>query len=203
MVVIHIDGSCINNGYANAYAGAAAVDPMRRLVKEEALPHSPIATSQRAELCGVKLALSLADEIHNSSALGNFSLEIRTDSRYVWGIFEGGWYQNWIGNGWMNASGKPRIDIRMSERLTKEAGLPVANRDLIEEIVEMIQTIYESYQGYADIFFVWIPREENVEADRWARAAAFRGLQAHQAMQYQQQTYPRRETAGFFVRFGH
>lgn len=50
-----------------------------------------------------------------------------------------------------------------------QSGFEVANRDLIEELAELIDE-FKSRRG--DIFFSQVPREENSEADRLANLAA-------------------------------
>lgn len=57
------------------------------------------------------------------------------------------WYEKWVGNGWRNAKG----------------GM-VANRDLVEwakGLEGMVKKV-----GRGTVRFVWVPREQNVDADR-------------------------------------
>jgi ribonuclease HI len=100
-----------------------------------------------------------------------FILTIHTDSRYAIGCLRD-WIEKWKYNGWCNARGKQsrkniNYDSFVSNFLTTGTGLPVANRDLIEEASDMIDGIKNG--GRVD--FVWVPREQNVEADRLANEA--------------------------------
>ncbi|KAJ7800298.1 ribonuclease H-like domain-containing protein [Mycena olivaceomarginata] len=147
------DGACRGNGEPGAVAGAGAwfSRPMQGSTGwSRPLPQDPVPTNQRAELAGVVLALELAVQRREQLDFDPFFiLTIHTDSRYAIGCLCD-WIEKWKYNGWCNAR-----------------GLPVANRDLIEEASDMIDGIKNG--GRVD--FVWVPREQNVEADRLANEA--------------------------------
>ncbi|KAJ7241010.1 ribonuclease H-like domain-containing protein [Mycena haematopus] len=135
------DGACRGNGQPGAVGGAGAwfSKPLNGSKRwSRALPQYPIPTNQRAELAGVILALELATE--RRAQLDNdpfFILTIHTRDTL-------------LTNGWSNAR-----------------GVPVVNRDLIEEASDMIDEINDG--GRVD--FKWVPRAENEEADRLANEA--------------------------------
>ncbi|KAE9965486.1 hypothetical protein EG328_009599 [Venturia inaequalis] len=149
---VYIDGGCRGNGEPWAYGAASACFKEQSggwgLCWQIALPrgsHVRPPTSQRAELHAVILAL---DRIINAyKALNTTScLEatIKTDSRYVVGCMRT-WINDWLANGFINASGKS-----------------VANRDLIERALNLDDDL-ASMGGRID--YVYIPREQNKMAD--------------------------------------
>ncbi|KAF8189959.1 putative ribonuclease H1 [Mycena galopus ATCC 62051] len=172
---VRTDGACRGNGTYGAVAGAAAwfdkpLNGSRGW--RRALPEDPTPTNQRAELAGVILALEMATERRRQ--LDNdpfFILTIRTDSRYAIGCLQQ-WLEKWRSNGWLNARGKQTsksfqgMPLRSNES-NSLAGFSVVNRDLIEEASDMIDQINDG--GRVD--FVWIPREQNGDADRLANEA--------------------------------
>jgi ribonuclease HI len=60
------------------------------------------------------------------------------------------WVYKWTKNGWRNA-----------------AGNEVANRDLIEEACDLDDRLKEE----GSVEYIWIPREQNEEADRYCNQA--------------------------------
>ncbi|KAJ6571846.1 ribonuclease H1 [Mycena capillaripes] len=152
-IQVWTDGACRGNGKPGSVAGAGVwfsrpLNGSKRWLG--ALSQNPTPTNQRAELAGVIMALELATE--RRAQLDNdpfFILTIHTDSRYAIGCLTE-WLARWINNGWINAR-----------------GLEVVNRDLIERASDMIDEIHNG--GRVD--FVWVPREQNEEADRLANEA--------------------------------
>jgi len=101
-LIIFVDGSCLNNGKANARAaygiyvtkdGAEVWRHAAALAKDEP------QTNQRAELQALAAALSYVSE-------GNRSAKIYTDSMYAVNILLV-WGPQWIKNGWRKSDGKP------------------------------------------------------------------------------------------------
>ena len=146
-MVMYVDGGCRNNGYSNAF-GAAAVVIKQRWGRSHtwtrALPKYPRATSQRAELEAIILALEQAQE--RAAEMDNapfMKVTIHTDSKYAHGCMTD-WSFKWRENGWINS-----------------AGNEVANRDLVEKAVDLDNAIEEN----GSVSYTWISRSENQEAD--------------------------------------
>ncbi|KAJ6590482.1 ribonuclease H-like domain-containing protein [Mycena vulgaris] len=148
------DGACRGNGQLGSIGGAGAwfsrplPDGSTGWLRQ--LPMHPPPTNQRAELVAIILALELARD--RREALRDdpyFILTIHTDSKYSIGCLRD-WLNKWINNGWINAR-----------------GAEVKNRDLIEEASDLMDDITNGGQ----VDFVWVPREENREADRLANEA--------------------------------
>ncbi|KAL9630245.1 MAG: hypothetical protein Q9164_006521 [Protoblastenia rupestris] len=129
-------------------AGAAAVvsDSTKSIITVRRLPRDPVLTNQRAELCGVILALHEAF-VYAVSDPGSFiDVTIRTDSKYVYGCMTD-WMSKWLLNGWLNAKGHP-----------------VANKDLLENIRQRQKLVERNGR----VTYLWVPREQNQEADKAA-----------------------------------
>ncbi|KAL9601244.1 MAG: hypothetical protein Q9219_002649 [cf. Caloplaca sp. 3 TL-2023] len=148
-----VDGACRYNGYSNATAAAAVVVfPKwgRNKIYTRRLPDYPTPTNQAAELTAIILALEQAVEKYEQlSALPYMRVTIRTDSKYAFGCMTE-WVHKWRGNGWINCAGRD-----------------VANRDLIEEALDLEAEIERN----GNVSYVWVPREENQEADEAANDA--------------------------------
>lgn len=142
-----VDGGCRRNGYSDA-VGAAAVVLFHKSGGWTSwtwtLPDSPTPTSQRAELAAIVHALETARdktvELDNNPFI---KVTIYTDSKYAHGCMTD-WSFKWRNNGWINS-----------------AGNEVANRDLIEEAIDLEDEIEEN----GEVKFRWIPRSENQIAD--------------------------------------
>ncbi|KAJ7143352.1 ribonuclease H-like domain-containing protein [Mycena crocata] len=147
------DGACRGNGQPGSIGGAGVwfekpVNGSRSWTRH--LPQYPTPTNQRAELTAVIMALELARDRQN--ALRDdpfFLLTIHTDSKYAIGCLCD-WLDTWKQNGWRNAR-----------------GFEVSNHDLIEHASDLVDDIREN--GRVD--FIWVPREENQDADRLANEA--------------------------------
>ncbi|KAJ7136113.1 ribonuclease H1 [Mycena epipterygia] len=147
------DGACRGNGQPGAVGGAAVrfnnpINGSRAWMRS--LPTYPPPTNQRAELTAIIMALEIAR--YRRDALRDdpyFILTIHTDSKYAIGCLRD-WIGKWVNNGWLNTR-----------------GFEVVNRDLIEEASNLMDEIMNG--GKVD--FVWIPREDNEEADKLANEA--------------------------------
>ena len=99
---INIDGGCPSNGSPDAIAASAAVihwHDRRPGIQTTILPTPPTATSQRAELNALVLALEAAVERKQKLRRNPyFQLYIKTDSRYVEGCMNQ-WRETWESNG--------------------------------------------------------------------------------------------------------
>lgn len=109
------------------------------------MPRWPTPTNQRAEITAIILALEQAlEEYANLDGNPWLDVKIYSDSKYAIGCMTD-WVYKWRANGWRNA-----------------AGNEVANRDLIEEASDLDDRLKEE----GDVKYIWIPREDNDEADR-------------------------------------
>ncbi|KAG7005526.1 hypothetical protein G7Y79_00019g047060 [Physcia stellaris] len=144
-----VDGGCRRNGYADA-VGAAAVVRFHGNGSSKsytwALPNNPSPTSQRAELAAIVHALEMArdkgDELKKNVGI---KVRIDTDSRYAYKCITQ-WSRKWIQNGWTNS-----------------AGNKVANRDLIQEALDLEHEICDHI---GTLKIKWISRSENQIADK-------------------------------------
>ncbi|KAJ7217036.1 hypothetical protein GGX14DRAFT_601812 [Mycena pura] len=149
------DGACRGNGQPGAVGAAGvcfreplAVDGKRHFIRQ--LPRNPLPTSQRAELTGIIVALELVRDWRNGlEHRPHIVLAVHTDSKYAIGCLRD-WIDKWKTNGWQNTR-----------------GVEVGNRDLIEKASNLIGDIKTG----GEIEFVWIPREQNLEADGLASGA--------------------------------
>lgn len=156
--LIYTDGSCLNNGEANAIAGCSFVfKPVTQagsvnycrfpLEREGPTGELHPQTSNRAELRAVIAAL----RFRYWPGEGFGCLVIATDSEYV---VEGvtSWVRGWLRRDW-----------------TTRVGAPVKNRDLWECLLGEIEELDK--EGMR-VSFWRIPRERNTDADYHARIAA-------------------------------
>lgn len=114
MIQYYTDGSCKNNGTANACGANGFV-----CYKDDELIRTYVdscrdTTNQREEIKGVLAACR--DAITYIEVME--PVEIITDSSYVFRCWHDGWYRKWARNGWINSQRQP-----------------VANRDLWEELI--------------------------------------------------------------------
>ncbi|RDL38402.1 Uncharacterized protein BP5553_02742 [Venustampulla echinocandica] len=150
---IYVDGGCRRNGRPGSTGAAAAVVEYRNGGQKawtRILPRRPPPTNQRAEITAIILALQLAlekiDELHSNPKI---NVKIYSDSKYAVGCMTD-WIYKWSQNGWINA-----------------AGNAVANQDLIREASRLDDRLRD--EGKVD--YIWIPRDENVDADMWCNQA--------------------------------
>ncbi|PHH75244.1 hypothetical protein CDD80_2523 [Ophiocordyceps camponoti-rufipedis] len=155
--LIYIDGSCLNNGQANAKAGWAFVFGPEsydsegvvsaRLERNGPFGQMAVQTSNRAELRAVLGALRFRAWENE----GFNTMVIATDSEYV---AEGAtyWLRIWVGNGWKTTE---NTDVK--------------NKDLWEVILGQIELLHD--RGLR-VQFWRIPRQLNQVADCAARYAA-------------------------------
>ncbi|KAI1088507.1 ribonuclease H-like domain-containing protein [Rostrohypoxylon terebratum] len=144
----YVDGGCRNNGYTNAIGAAAACLKNRygkyRIRTRVLDTDEYYATNQRAELLAMILALEWALERYEElDGYPRLQLTIYSDSRYAVGCLNE-WMDRWVANGWMNSR-----------------GMPVANRDLIEEAYDLEDKV----RDLGSVLYEYIPRSENTVAD--------------------------------------
>ena len=146
---IYVDGGCRGNGRPGAIGAAAAVFKKRygktRGYTRTLSSYPEEITNQRAEIeaiiLGQEMALQKYQELDSNPYL---EINIHSDSKYAVGCMTE-WIYKWCRNGWKNS-----------------AGYEVANRDLIERASDLDDKLKEE----GDVKYIWIPREENDEADR-------------------------------------
>ncbi|SPC61596.1 related to Ribonuclease H [Ustilago sp. UG-2017b] len=146
-IIFYVDGSAINNGYANARAGYGVwfQNPDLRYLNQQCRLSGDIQSNNRAELTAIITALETAPE-------DGRKLIICSDSQYAMNTVMT-WINKWRWNGWVNAN-----------------GFPVANRDLIEELDYNLSARGQGVQ------LKYVPAHEGVlgneKADRMARYGA-------------------------------
>lgn len=145
---MYVDGGCRGNGRPGAFGVAAAVNKLkwgRQKWWTEKLPGQMVPTNQRAEIFAIILGLRNALERHRNLIMNpRLRLTIYSDSKYAIGCMTE-WVHKWTQNGWRNA-----------------AGSPVANQDLIRHAL----WLEDQVKRKGSIKYVYIPRENNQEADR-------------------------------------
>ncbi|KAL8941027.1 MAG: hypothetical protein Q9211_001993, partial [Gyalolechia sp. 1 TL-2023] len=143
-----VDGACRHNGYRDATAAAAVIIHTRRggsKIWTRRLPDHPQPTNQAAELTAIILALEQAAEFYRQSSSSPYMrVTIMTDSKYALGCMTD-WCHKWMNNGWVNSAGRA-----------------VANRRLIQDALDLQDEIEQN----GSVEYEWVPRAENVEADR-------------------------------------
>ena len=152
---IAIDGACSNNGSSNALASSALViqrPGQKPMIVTDILHSPPIATSQRAELNALVLALEAAVERKSKFKYNPyFRAFIKTDSEYATKCMTE-WRTLWEVNGWKNANGEG-----------------VANMDLILQAIQLESEV----QRYGRVYYNWVERKFNRHAD-WAAKKALK-----------------------------
>jgi ribonuclease HI len=107
-------------------------------------------TNQRAEILAIILALEVSLKRHTQLYSSPYTaIKIFSDSKYAVGCMTE-WLSKWRNNGWMNAVKNP-----------------VANRDLIMRAAEL----QDKLSRLGKVKYRWIPRSENMLADRLCNKA--------------------------------
>ncbi|RKF57274.1 Ribonuclease H [Golovinomyces cichoracearum] len=144
---IYVGGVCRGNGRPGSIAAAAAVFELphgRQTTYSCILPSRPTPTNQRAEITAIIIALEEALERYDRLRMAPLlDVTIHSDSKYAIGCMRE-WVAKWCQNGWINAAGRA-----------------VANRDLIQKANRLDEKLCD----LGTVEYVWIPREENVDAD--------------------------------------
>jgi ribonuclease HI len=120
VITVYTDGACSGNPGPGGWAWAVAPDGQRWASGGE-----PATTNQRMEIRAALEALQALDGEPGP-------IEVVSDSTYVVNCFRDRWWEAWIRNGWRNKRRQP-----------------VANRDLWEPLVELVQT-------RGDVTFRWV-----------------------------------------------
>jgi ribonuclease HI len=146
---IYVDGGCRGNGKPGSIGAAAAVFKLRygktkQWFMEMHRHQSPPPTNQRTEIAAIMVALEQALEKYDTlKSYPNLDVKIYSDSKYAIGCMTT-WIYKWDRNGWISS-----------------AGYEVANRDLIEKASHLDDKV----RRLGDVEYIWIPREQNQEAD--------------------------------------
>lgn len=154
---IYVDGGCRGNGNPGSI-GAASAWLIRRWGERKVyvtnLPKRDkdgfVPTNQRAELIAIGNAFRLLDQqLREDNHIPQLDIEIFSDSRYAIGCMTE-WAYRWERNGWRDSN-----------------GAPVANRKLIQQT----RHLEKKFLDFASVRYTWIPRSENVIADRLCNQA--------------------------------
>jgi ribonuclease HI len=127
---VYTDGSCDANPGGNGGYTAIIIKDKNPLIISG---FESKTTNQRMELKAALEGIKMCD---NTS-----DIELFSDSAYMCNMFNNGWIQSWLKNGWMNSKGEK-----------------VANRDLIEALLKAIydrkgNTTFYKVKGHADNIF--------------------------------------------------
>jgi ribonuclease HI len=154
---VYVDGACKGNGQPGAKGAAAAVFRPKygkHTWFTRVLPRYPTPTNQRAEITAIIIVLEEAlikyQELDQSPRL---YLRIYSDSKYAVACMNE-WIYKWTQNNW-----------------TTSAGYEVVNRDLIERASNLDDDVKALGDGLSEVYYIWIPREENEEADQCCNQA--------------------------------
>ncbi|KAJ2052573.1 hypothetical protein GGI08_004996 [Coemansia sp. S2] len=153
-LVVYTDGACLGNGHHGAVGGVGVYfGPNDNRNYSGPLP-GQIQTNQRAELEAIYQALVL---IRDSLYFYRYrpSVIIRTDSQYSINCVTK-WSRRWRRHGWINSMGKP-----------------VTNVDLVQEILELMDTCG------SDIYFEYVPGHLNIPGNIAAHDLASAGARGH------------------------
>jgi ribonuclease HI len=146
---IYVDGGCRRNGSSNAIGAASAFHKLRwgrSWYSTQRLGGYRNATNQRAEITAIILGLKMVLARYKKLDLNPYlRVTIHSDSKYAVNCMND-WIYKWSSNGWVNSRGED-----------------VANQDLIREASSLDDDVKELGQ----VEYVWIPRSENEEADRY------------------------------------
>lgn len=121
-IQVWTDGACSGNPGSG---GAAAIIRYSNSTVKEITFYEEQSTNQRMEIKAVIIAIA---EILKTSH-DEKNIEIYSDSAYVCNCINQEWYKRWFKNGWVNSK--------------KE---PVANKDLWENLFQMLNELKEDYQ---------------------------------------------------------
>lgn len=121
-IQVWTDGACSGNPGSG---GAAAIIRYSNSTVKEITFYEEQSTNQRMEIKAVIIAIA---EILKTSH-DEKNIEIYSDSAYVCNCINQEWYKRWFKNGWINSK--------------KE---PVANKDLWENLFQMLNELKEDYQ---------------------------------------------------------
>lgn len=121
-IQIWTDGACSGNPGSG---GAAAIIRYSNSTVKEITFYEEQSTNQRMEIKAVIIAIAeILKTPHDEK-----NIEIYSDSAYVCNCINQEWYKRWFKNGWVNSK--------------KE---PVANKDLWENLFQMLNELKEDYQ---------------------------------------------------------
>lgn len=101
---IYCDGAASNNGYSNAIGGWAFIvlDENDNIIIEQS-DKVVGATNNRMELYAAYI--SIYTLLSNNEDVE--SIDIYTDSAYLYNCISQHWYDKWIKNGWINSKKQP------------------------------------------------------------------------------------------------
>ena len=147
----YVDGGCRGNGRPNAVGAATVVRQYRYREKSRTRQldtYEYNATSQRAEIFAIILALEWAMEAYQrSNTSPRISVTIHSDSKYAVNCMNQ-WLDKWSNNGWINS-----------------AGGSVANQDILLLAIQAENRVLD----VGKVVYKWVPRDEVHDADEKCR----------------------------------
>lgn len=164
-ITCYTDGSCVNNGSANARGAYAVYFPNAEFPNiAEKFINKP--TNQRCELMAIFKAIRIFADYYKSSDTGDIKKAILyTDSEYSLKCIQQ-YCKKWSHNGWLKADRKP-----------------IENRDIIQPLYELYSQPHvwknvelrhiRSHTGLSDIH-----SQSNEVVDRMAKAALGGGVKS-------------------------
>lgn len=147
---IYIDGSCVGSP-ENRQAGCGVFfgpNDVRNI--SEKLSEKFAQTNNVAELMGIVRVLETILGTSSQSQIHEDQWIIHSDSKYSISCATT-WAIKWQKNGWKKGNGNP-----------------ILNRHIIEKILSLLSEFPNN-----NVQFIYIPREENKEADKLAKLAAY------------------------------
>ena len=148
IIEFYVDGGCRGNGRPGAIGVAAAVRRYRngreKCRTRQLDTYDYNATSQRAEILAIILALEWAMEAYeNSNTSPRIDVTIHSDSKYAVNCMNQ-WIAKWLDNEW-----------------TTSVGGSVANQDILQEAIEAENRVL----SVGNVVYEWVPRAEVHGAD--------------------------------------
>lgn len=111
MMLIAIDGACRRNGQPDCVAAGGVFvlkyDKAGRPIRSGAFSdYEKGSTNQRGELLALIRALSFVDKLNHTDELQE-TVQIVTDSEYIFNAMTKDWCKSWSVKGWVTAAGEP------------------------------------------------------------------------------------------------
>lgn len=114
-IIVYTDGSCMNNGRADAVGGIGVHFPNKELKDISKIYKHDVCTNQKTELYAILTALRY---IKQHLGLSTYMVTIITDSQYSINCITK-WANGWIKNGWITKTGSPVLNREYIEILHK------------------------------------------------------------------------------------
>lgn len=110
--------------------------------------YEPYTTNNRMEI----MAMLSAFENANTIETGGTTVTIFTDSAYVANVFNQGWYQKWLNNGWKTSD---RQDVKNQDLLVRLVALYIKLKKRLNlTIVKVASHADNEWNNYVDLLAV-------------------------------------------------